>query len=60
MSDLNNSDTVDMVDFYLFSPWWLRNDCAGIDYCNDRDFDKSDILEINDLTIFCYAWLYGK
>lgn len=54
--DLNQSGTVDLVDFDTFSQYW----CLGTYTETLRaDLDDSGVVDVNDLSILTASWLFS-
>lgn len=56
-ADLNNSATVDIMDFSLFAQRWL-NTCAAPQWCEGADFNQSSGVDIDDLVWLLDSWLH--
>jgi hypothetical protein len=52
--DLNGDKIVNFVDFAMFAENWQKSG-TGL----DGDFDKSGMVDFNDLATFAYFWLNG-
>jgi hypothetical protein len=52
--DLNGDKIVNFVDFAMFAENWQKSG-TGL----DGDFDKSGMVDFNDLATFAYFWLSG-
>ena len=52
VANLNNDDSADFIDFALMSENWQQ---TGIGLAGD--FDDSNTVDIDDLTMFCWYWL---
>ena len=53
-------DGVDFRDYDYFAGWWMETDCNDVNDCNGVDLDFSNMVDYNDLDIFCNYWLVGK
>lgn len=57
LPDLTNSNGVNMEDFALFARNWDMFPCTPPDYCYATDFNKSGVVDIEDLIILIDHWL---
>ncbi len=53
LSDINNNNTVDLMDFGFFSDYWNVSDTLPI----PADFDRNGIVDVEDLMFFSPDWL---
>jgi hypothetical protein len=54
--DLNLDCCVDFEDFALFALHWFDTNCTLPDYCPATDFDKSGMVDFNDLAQIIQYW----
>ena len=58
--DLDDSNSVDLVDFGQFSGHWMDGPCdAGNDWCGEADINRLNGVDFKDLVIFAEYWLTG-
>jgi hypothetical protein len=57
--DMNESCSVNMEDFNLFTEQWLQGECTKPDNCGQADIDRDGVVEVNDLILFAGHWLEG-
>ncbi len=55
--DLNLDCGVDFEDYALFALHWFDTNCTHPDYCSATDFDKSGMVDCNDLAQMIQYWL---
>jgi hypothetical protein len=56
-SDLNNDGKVNFADYALLAAHWKATACEPPEWCNGADLDKSGVVNIYDLAVFCENWL---
>jgi hypothetical protein len=56
--DLNNDGIPNFQDFSVLAKFWGNTSCSTPDWCGGIDFDKSGIVDIQDLQIFAELWLW--
>jgi hypothetical protein len=58
-ADFNDDFRVDMRDFAAFAAKWQREDCNENNlWCDGADFDKTGVVDINDILAFTENWLW--
>jgi len=58
-ADFNDDLRVDMRDFASFADKWQREDCnENNSWCGGADFDKTGVVDINDILTFTENWLW--
>ncbi len=60
LPDISNDDIVDFKDLAMFGLRWSDAPCVGPDYCGACDFDRSGIVDCNDLADLAQHWLEGS
>jgi Dockerin type I domain len=58
-ADLNDDCKVDMIDFAIFSNYWLNTNCNSFPNCQKVDCNSDNNLNLTDLTCFANQWLDG-
>ncbi len=58
-ADLNDDCRVDMIDFDIFSSYWLTTDCGSSQCCERADCNHDNTLDLTDLACFVNGWLDG-
>lgn len=56
-ADCGYSNFIDLVDFGAFAGEWKQNLCAADTWCDGQDFDKSGIVDLDDLYFLAANWL---
>ncbi len=59
LGDLICPDGVNFIDYSFFAGHWMDVNCSDSNDCDGCDFDFSDMVDANDLQIFCDHWLEG-
>jgi len=61
LADLDGSGEVNLVDFAIFSAYWLQSGCIFPTWCGGADmnpfFNDRDQVNVVDLDIFAQYWL---
>jgi hypothetical protein len=57
--DFYVDNVVDMKDFMILASYWLQEDCAEPDWCEQTDIDRDGIVDVNDIAEFATYWLWG-
>ncbi len=57
--DFNGDRDVNLSDFVYVFVNWLRDDCAGFDWCERTDIDRSGNVGADDVGLAAYNWLIG-
>jgi len=57
--DFDGDSDVDLSDFVYVFANWLRDDCAGFDWCERTDIDRSGDVGVDDVGLAAYNWLTG-
>jgi hypothetical protein len=58
LADINEDGTVNLEDFAVLAGWWLYDDaCVVSDWCEGSDFDRSNTVDLIDLTTLTENWL---
>jgi hypothetical protein len=56
--DLNTDGFVNFLDFSHFANKWGATDCNDLNsWCDKCDFDKSGLVDVNDISLFTNNWL---
>ena len=56
--DFNDDDSVNLLDYSIFSSYWLVNDCNDPNWCDHTDIDTDGDVDIYDLISFADYWLW--
>jgi hypothetical protein len=63
LADLDGSGEVNLVDFAIFSDYWLQSNCIFSTWCGGADmdpfFNNRGQVNVVDLDIFAQYWLEG-
>lgn len=57
-ADIDQSNTVDFLDYCILANNWMAEDCSYPDWCSGCDLNKSGIVNAGDLELFCADWLW--
>ena len=58
--DFNADGWINFMDFALFSLNWNQSCESNTGPCRESDFDRSGIVDVNDLKIFTQYWLLSS
>ncbi len=58
-ADVNDDCAVDMLDYAIFSGFWLEPGCGSSPVCVRLDCNQDTILDLVDLASFVNEWLDG-
>jgi hypothetical protein len=60
VADIDLNGEVDFIDYAMLCELWGQTSCEFPSWCNGCDFDKSYIVDINDLSQMTEYWLFGE
>ena len=56
--DFNNDDSVNLLDYSIFSSNWMVNDCNDPNWCDHTDINTDGDVDVYDLISFVDYWLW--
>ncbi len=59
VADIDLDSEVNFIDYAMLCDLWGQTACEFPDFCNGCDLDKSDVVDMNDLSQMTEYWLFG-
>lgn len=59
VADIDLNGRVDFTDYAMLCDLWGQSSCQFPDFCDGCDLDKSDVVDMNDLSQMTKYWLFA-